>query len=260
MGAALGVPLPAPTADRRPPTALLMRILVVEDDARLTDMLARSLRENGYAVDTAADGERALYQAAVNEYDAIVLDVGLPRRDGVEVSRTLRERGARVPILMLTARDAVDDRVAGLDAGADDYLVKPFAVRELLARLRALLRRQPELLPTTITVGDLVLDTRTHSAARAGRPLRLTAKEYAMLEYLARNAGRVVGRAELTDHVWDENHDPFSNAIEVYINRLRKRVDEGHATPLIHTRRGAGYMLGVTPPDAAAAGGPPARR
>ncbi len=229
-----------------------MRILVVEDDAKLADMLARSLRENGYAVDAVSDGERALYQAAVNEYDAIVLDVGLPRRDGVEVSRALRARGARVPILMLTARDAVDDRGAGLDAGADDYLVKPFAVRELLARLRALLRRLPELLPTTLTVGDLVLDTRTQLAVRAGRTLTLTTKEYTMLEYLARNANRIVGRAELTDHVWDENHDPFTNAIEVYINRLRKKVDEGHTSPLIHTRRGAGYMLGATPPGAAA--------
>ena len=236
-----------------------MRILVVEDDAKLSDMLTRSLREDGYAVDTAGDGERALYQAAVNEYDAIVLDVGLPRRDGVEVSRALRARGARVPILMLTARDAVDDRVAGLDAGADDYLVKPFAVRELLARLRALLRRLPEVLPTTLTVGDLVLDTRTHAASRGGAPLPLTAKEYAMLEYLARNANRVVSRAELTDHVWDENHDPFTNAIEVYINRLRKKVDEGRGTPLIHTRRGAGYMLSAAPPGEAPADAPAPR-
>ena len=227
-----------------------MRILVVEDDAKLSAMLARSLREEGYAVDTAADGERALYQAAVNDYDAIVLDLGLPKRDGVEVSRALRARGLRVPILMLTARDAVDDRVAGLDAGADDYVVKPFALRELLARLRALLRRMPELLPTTIEVGDLVLDTRSHTATRGGRPIPLTTKEYAMLEYLARNAGRVVGRAELSSHVWDENYDPLSNTIEVYINRLRKKVDAEHPTPLIHTRRGAGYLLGVMPPGA----------
>lgn len=222
-----------------------MRILVAEDDAKLADMLARSLREEGYAVDTAADGEHALVQAAVNAYDAIVLDVGLPRRDGLEVSRALRARGLRTPLLMLTARDSVEDRVAGLDAGADDYLVKPFSVRELLARVRALLRRMPELLPATLAVGDLVLDTRTHSAARAGRQIPLTAKEYGMLEYLARHAGRVVGRAELTEHLWDENHDPFSNAIEVYVNRLRKKVDGGHAVPLIQTRRGAGYVLAV---------------
>ena len=225
-----------------------VRILVAEDDAKLADMLARSLREEGYAVDVAADGDQAITQAAVNAYDAIVLDVGLPRRDGLEVSRTLRARGVRTPLLMLTARDSVDDRVAGLDAGADDYLVKPFSVRELLARVRALLRRMPELLPATLAVGDLVLDTRTHSAARAGRPIPLTAKEYGMLEYLARHAGRVVGRPELTEHLWDENHDPFSNAVEVYINRLRKKVDDGHATPLIHTRRGAGYVLAATGP------------
>jgi DNA-binding response OmpR family regulator len=233
-----------------------MRILVVEDDERLADALTRSLREHGYAVDAARDGERALSQAAIGEYDAIVLDVGLPRRDGIQVSRTLRERGDRVPILMLTARDAVDDRVAGLDAGADDYLVKPFAVRELLARLRALLRRQPVVLPTTLTVGDLTLDTARQSAARAGRQVPLTAKEYAMLEYLARNADRIVDRRELTEHVWDANHDPFTNAIEVYINRLRKKIDEGHAVPLIHTRRGAGYMLSATPPDVDRGGHP----
>ncbi len=230
-----------------------MRILVVEDDAKLADMLVRSLREAGYAVDVAADAERAVYQAAVHDYDAIVLDVGLPKGDGLGVSRALRARGSRVPILMLTARDAVEDRVAGLDAGADDYLVKPFALQELLARLRALLRRMPELLPTTLVVGDLVLDTRSQTAARAGRTLPLTTKEYAMLEFLARNAGRVVGRAELSAHVWDENHDPLSNTIEVYINRLRRKVDEGHATPLIHTRRGAGYMLAEDPAGAAAA-------
>ncbi len=234
-----------------------MRILVVEDDAKLADMLQRSLREAGYAVDAAGDGDRAVAQAAVNAYDAIVLDVGLPRRDGLAVSRELRARGVRTPILMLTARDAVDDRVAGLDAGADDYLVKPFSVRELLARVRALLRRMPELLPATLSVGDLVLDTRTHAAARAGRPIPLTAKEYAMLEYLARHAGRVVGRAELTEHVWDENHDPFSNVIEVYVNRLRKKVDGGARggpapAPLIHTRRGAGYLLAASPPEPAA--------
>ena len=224
-----------------------MRVLVVEDDSKLASMLERSLREHGYAVDVATDGERALYQAAVNEYDAIVLDVGLPRRSGVEVSRALRARGMRVPILMLTARDAVDDRVAGLDAGADDYLTKPFALQELLARLRALLRRMPELLPTDLRVDDLVLDTRSRTVTRAGTPIALTTKEYGVLEYMARHAGRVVGRAELSDHVWDENHDPSSNVIEVYINRLRRKIDEGRARPLIHTRRGAGYLLGAVP-------------
>jgi two-component system copper resistance phosphate regulon response regulator CusR len=222
-----------------------MRILVVEDDARMADMLDRSLREQGYAVDVAHDGERALYQAAVNAYDALVLDVSLPRRDGLSVAQQLRAKGSRVPMLMLTARDTVRDRVAGLDAGADDYLTKPFELDELFARLRALLRRMPELLPTEIRVADLVLDTRSQTVTRAGVPIALTAKEYAMLEFLARHAERVVGRAELSDHVWDEHHDPLSNAIEVYVNRLRKKIDGPGATPLIHTHRGAGYRLGA---------------
>jgi two-component system copper resistance phosphate regulon response regulator CusR len=229
-----------------------MRLLVVEDDARLADMLVRSLRERGYAVDLAIDGNSAVYQAAVNSYDAIVLDVGLPRKSGIEVSRELRARGMQVPILMLTARDALADRVTGLDAGADDYLTKPFELEELHARLRALLRRMPALVPGILEVADLSVDTARQSATRGGRPLRLTSKEFVMLEYLARHAGRVVGRAELCEHVWDENHDPFSNAIEVYINRLRKKVDEGAPRPLIHTRRGAGYMVAALDDDGSA--------
>src|SRR3954470_8334561 len=220
-----------------------MRLLLVEDDVKLADMLSRSLREQGYAVDLAPDGERACYQARVNEYDGVVLDIGLPKMSGLEVSQELRREGKRVPILMLTARDAVRDRVAGPDAGADDYLVKPFALEELHARLRALLRRLPEMLPPTLVVGDLTVDTRSQTVRRGNRAIAVTMKEYALLEYLARNAGRVVGRAELCEHVWDENHDPFSNALEVYINRLRKKVDEGTPSALIHTHRGAGYRL-----------------
>lgn len=219
-----------------------MRLLLVEDDARLADLLVRSLREGGYAVDHATDGDAAVVQAAVNPYDVIVLDVQLPKRNGLEVCAEIRKRGSRVPILMLTARDAVRDRVAGLDAGADDYLTKPFDLAELEARVRALLRRMPELSPSRLTVGDLTVDVAAQRAERGGRTLALTTKEYVLLEYLARHAGRVIGRAELVEHVWDENHDPFTNAIEVYINRVRKKVDQGRA-PLIHTRRGAGYML-----------------
>ena len=220
-----------------------MRLLLVEDDTKLSDMLARSLREQGYAVDVSPDGSDAVYQASVNEYDALILDVNLPKQSGLEVSRSLRAKGRAMPILMLTARDTVVDRVTGLDAGADDYLVKPFELDELYARLRALMRRMPALLPTTLTVDDLVIDTRGQDVSRGGERIPLTTKEYVMLEYLARNAGRVIGRAELCEHVWDANHDPFSNAIEVYINRLRKKIDGGAGTPLIHTRRGAGYLL-----------------
>jgi DNA-binding response OmpR family regulator len=219
-----------------------MRLLVVEDDVRLADLLARSLREAGYAVDVARDGEAAVTQVAVNDYDAMVLDVALPKKDGFAVAREVRGRGKALPILMLTARDAVRDRVTGLDAGADDYLTKPFDLQEMHARVRALLRRMPEMAPSLLTVGDLVVDAAAQSAARAGQPLTLTTKEYVLLEYLARNAGRVVSRADLVAHVWDENHDPLTNAVEVYINRLRKKVDAGRP-PLIHTRRGSGYML-----------------
>jgi DNA-binding response OmpR family regulator len=181
-------------------------------------------------------------QVAVNDYDAMVLDVALPKKDGFAVAREVRGRGKALPILMLTARDAVRDRVTGLDAGADDYLTKPFDLQEMHARVRALLRRMPEMAPSLLTVGDLVVDAAAQSAARAGQPLTLTTKEYVLLEYLARNAGRVVSRADLVAHVWDENHDPLTNAVEVYINRLRKKVDAGRP-PLIHTRRGSGYML-----------------
>jgi DNA-binding response OmpR family regulator len=229
-----------------------MRILVVEDDAALSALVARSLREHSYAVDVAIDGPSGIYQAAVNEYDLIILDVMLPKKSGLEVCKELRARGMHVPVLMLTARDTVRDRVAGLDTGADDYLTKPFDLEELHARVRALLRRMPATLPATLQVDDLAIDTRGHTASRNGRAIALTAKEYAMLEFLARNAGRIVGRAELSEHVWDENHDPFSNAIEVYINRLRRKVDGPDDHPLIHTRRGAGYMLGGRDAEAGA--------
>src|SRR5437867_2396650 len=220
-----------------------MRLLLVEDDPRVARWVAKGLREQSYAVDVVSDGETALSQVLVNAYDVVILDVMIPGRDGFEVCRELRASGSRTPVLMLTARDAVEDRITGLDTGADDYLVKPFAFGELLARLRALLRRGKEIYPTTITVGDLVIDTRGQRAWRGGRAVALTTKEYGLLEYLARNAGRVVGREEISEHVWDESFDPFSNLIEVYINRLRRKVDGPGVTQLIHTRRGAGYTL-----------------
>jgi two-component system, OmpR family, copper resistance phosphate regulon response regulator CusR len=225
-----------------------MRVLLVEDDSRVARFVSRALREQAYAVDVVANGEDALYQVAINAYDAVILDVMIPGRNGFEVCREMRAGGTRVPVLMLTARDAVEDRIIGLDIGADDYLSKPFEVGELLARLRALLRRGTELRPATLKVADLDLDTHAQQARRSGNEIDLTTKEYALLEYLARNAGRVVGREEISEHVWDETFDPFSNLIEVYINRLRRKVDEPFAVPLIHTRRGAGYMLQV-PPD-----------
>jgi two-component system copper resistance phosphate regulon response regulator CusR len=224
-----------------------MRILLVEDDAVIASSLTKGLREQAYAVDVATDGDAAVYQAAVNPYDAIVLDVMLPRQDGFAVCREIRRRGLTTPVLMLTARDDVRDRIAGLDTGADDYLTKPFEFGELLARLRALLRRGHALAPAVLRVGDLELDTHAQRATRAGREVPLTTREYALLEFLARNAGRVVGRAEISDHVWDDNYDPLSNLIESYINRLRRKLDAPGLPPLIHTRRGAGYSLGESP-------------
>lgn len=224
-----------------------MRVLLVEDESRVAAVIARGLRENTYAVDIAGDGERALYFAAINTYDLVILDLMLPIKDGCTVCRELRASGFRAPILMLTARDAVDDRVAGLDAGADDYLAKPFDFKELLARLRALLRRPEEVLHAVARVADLTLDTARHAAERAGRTVPLTAKEYALLEYLVRNSGRVVGREEIAQHVWDESFDPFSNVIDVYVKRLRAKLDADGARRLIHTRRGEGYILAAEP-------------
>src|SRR3982075_2055704 len=229
-----------------------MRILLVEDEARMAQAIKRGLRGAAYAVDVARDGEDALYQASINDYDAVILDVMIPKRDGFEVCRELRRRGLNAPVLMLTARDAVSDRIAGLDTGADDYLTKPFEFGELLARLRALLRRGPALAPALLRVADLELDTHAQRATRAGRAVALTTREYALLEFLARNAGRVVGRAEISDHVWDDNYDPLSNLIESYINRLRRKLDAPGLPPLIHTRRGAGYSLGESPPGGGA--------
>jgi len=224
-----------------------VRILLVEDESRVAGFIAKGLREHAYAVDIASDGEQALYQAAVNQYDIVILDVMLPLKDGHTVCRELRASGFRTPILMLTARGAVDDRVEGLDSGADDYLAKPFDFKELLARLRALLRRPAGLLPRVARVADLTLNTASHAVTRAGKLVSLTAKEYALIEFLVLNQGRVVGREQIGQHVWDENFDPFSNVIDVYIKRLRSKLDTGFSRRLIHTRRGEGYILSVQP-------------
>ena len=213
----------------------------------MANVIAKGLREQTFAVDTAEDGEAALYQTSINDYDLIVLDVLLPQRDGFEVCRELRARGDATPILMLTARATIDDRITGFDAGADDYLTKPFSFRELLARIRALLRRDSQLRPDVFQLDDLIVDSASHRVCRASREIELTAKEYALLEFLARRAGQLVSRAEIAAHVWDDSFDPFSNTIEVYMNRLRKKIDEEHPVKLLHTRRGEGYILAAGP-------------
>jgi len=223
-----------------------MRVLLVEDEPRAAEILAKGLREHAYAVDVAADGDAAIDLAAATDYDAVILDVMLPRQNGLAVCRTIRESRSSVPILMVTARDAVEARIAGLDCGADDYLVKPFDFGELLARLRALVRRggQP-VLPERIAIGALTLDTRGRRVVVGGRELMLTAKEYALLEYLVRRAGDVVSRADICEHVWDEHHDPLSNVVDVYVQRLRRKLDRSGSESLIRTRRGEGYQLTI---------------
>ena len=224
-----------------------MRLLLVEDDEKLARALARGLRHEGYAVDCARDGDEALMSAAVWEYDAIVLDVMLPRRDGLDVCAALRERGCWAPILMVTARDRVADRIRGLDTGADDYLAKPFAFDELLARLRALLRRAPAERPTRLEVGDLVVDPATRAVTRAGTAVELTAREFAVLEYLARRPGEAVTRSELLEHVWDENWLGSTNVVDVYVGYLRKKLEAPFRRPLIRTLRGVGWSLVAEP-------------
>jgi two-component system copper resistance phosphate regulon response regulator CusR len=223
----------------------LMRILIVEDDSVAAGVLAKGLREHAYAVDVTADGPTALEHASVCDYDLILLDVLLPGFDGLDVCRRLRADGVKAPVLMLTALGEPDQRVRGLDVGADDYLAKPYHFPELLARIRALLRRGPALVSAVLTARDLTIDTRARGVQRAGRSIQLTAKEYTLLEYLARRQGEVVGRADIAEHVWDDSFDPLSNLIEVYIQRLRRKIDDGHALKLLHTHRGAGYSLQI---------------
>lgn len=222
-----------------------MRLLFVEDDTRIAESAAAYLRKAGFAVDVAASGEQALALAALNEYDVAVLDIRLPGIDGLEVCQRLRQAGYSIRILMATARDTVEDRIAGLDLGADDYVVKPYVLAELEARVRALLRRPAAVVPVTLQVDDLSLDTGTRFAERNGRQISLTSKEYAVLEYLMRHPGEVVTRERISAHAWDDNYDPASNVIDVYIARLRKKIDRSDETPLLSTIRGAGYRLGA---------------
>ena len=227
-----------------------MRILLVDDDEALRGTVAEFLRASGLAVDAVPTGKMAMELAAVSPFDAIVLDVGLPDMDGFALCRALRQAPVVPRIIMATARDAVEDRIAGLDGGADDYLVKPYALGELVARLRALLRRPPEAHPPQLVVEDLALDPATRVAVRAGREITLTTKEFAVLEVLMRYAGEVVTRERLSQHAWDDNFDPASNVIDVYIARLRRKIDTAGDAPLLETVRGAGYRLGRAPATA----------
>ncbi len=222
-----------------------MRVLLVEDEARIADFVARGLTEQGYAVDVAVDGDEALHWADVAEFDLIILDVMLPVRDGFEVLTALRSRGLSTPVLMLTARDAVQDRVRGLDSGADDYLVKPFAFSELLARLRALTRRPAQVAGTVLEAGDLTFDTASLEVCRQDRTLDLTSKERSLLEYLMRHPNHVVTRTMIAEQVWHYDFDNATNVIDVHIRNLRRKVDDPFPTKLIQTVRGAGYRLTV---------------
>jgi len=220
-----------------------MHVLVVEDDRSLADLLQRGLTQERHVVDVAHDGDEGLERAESGIYDALILDVMLPGRDGLEIARRLRAARIAAPILMLTARDALHDRLRGFDAGADDYLAKPFAFEELLARLRAIMRRTGAAAADQLVVGDLVLDDRAHEVTRAGRTIDLSPKEYALLEYLMRHPGQVLSRTLIMERVWDYGSDAFANVVDVTIRRLRKAVDEGFEGPLIHTVRGVGYKI-----------------
>jgi len=220
-----------------------MRVLLVEDEPKMARIVLRGLEQEHYAVDAVATGIDAIHSGTENSYDAIILDVTIPPPDGVQVCATLREREIWTPVLMLTARDGVEDRVRGLDAGADDYLVKPFAFGELLARLRALLRRGPVARPTKLQIGSLLLDPARHRVEHDGKEISLTPKEYALLQYFMRNAGEVLTRTRLLEHVWDYNFEGSSNVVDVYIRYLRRKIDEPFGTQTLRTVRGAGYML-----------------
>jgi DNA-binding response OmpR family regulator len=229
-----------------------MRILLVEDEHRLTALLRQGLQEHGYAVDCAFDGEEGLRLALSEPYDLLILDIMLPKVDGFTLCRLLRDRDQHVPVLMLTARDAIDDRVKGLDCGADDYLTKPFAFRELLARVRAMLRRDSGTRDPVLRAGDVELDTVTHDVRRQGKPVELAGKEFAILEYLMRNPNRVLSRNQIAEHVWDYDFAALSNVIDVYIRSLRRKLGDEQEPRLIRTVRGVGYQLRL--PDRGQAG------
>jgi DNA-binding response OmpR family regulator len=220
-----------------------MKVLIVEDEKRLANLLKKGLEENAFAVDLCYDGEEGLYQAQTSPYDAIVLDVMMPKMDGFTVLRKLREQNIQTPVIMLTARGEVESRIKGLNTGADDYLAKPFDFAELIARLIAVIRRSKGQSASQLCIADLHLDLNAKTVGRAGVDVPLSAKEYAILEYLALNKGRVISRTELSEHIYDMNFDLDSNIIDVFINRLRKKIDKGSSMPLIHTRRGEGYIL-----------------
>ncbi|MDP8266812.1 MAG: response regulator transcription factor [Candidatus Aceula meridiana] len=220
-----------------------MRVLLIEDEKKVASFIRRGLKEKGFAVDVVHDGEKGLFSAEINPYDLIILDIMLPGKDGIFICRQLRKKNIVTPILMLTARDDVEDKVSGLDSGADDYLTKPFEFAEFLARVRALTRRKGSPKITTLRVANLKLDQVTHKVTRAGKEIDLTATEYSLLEYLMLNANQVVTRTMISEHVWSEDFDSFSNVINVYVNYVRKKVDAGFSEPLIHSIRGTGYIL-----------------
>lgn len=221
----------------------MMRILIIEDEGKIAAFLKRGLKEEGYAVDVAADGEQGHFLASTQEYDLIILDLMLPGMDGISLCRKLRSEGNEVKILILSVRDKVKEKVLGLDAGADDYLTKPFAFEELLARVRALLRKREAGSPTKFQVADLSMDLLTHKVMRAGREIELTAKEFSLLEYLMLNAGTVVTRTMIAEHVWDVNFDTFTNVIDVYMSYIRDKIDRKFPKKLIRTVRGRGYVI-----------------
>ncbi len=220
-----------------------MRILLIEDEKKVARFISKGLIEESYAVDVAYDGEEGLFLAEVNDYDLIILDIMLPRKDGFEVLKTLRNKGFITPVIMLTARDELESKIQGLDLGADDYMTKPFAFSELMARIRAIMRRKQEKADNRLQLGDLVIDAVTRTVTRGNKPVELTNKEYALLEYFIRNPGRVLSRTMIAEHVWDYQFDPMTNVIDVYVNYLRQKIDKGFEKKLIHTIRGVGYVI-----------------